>query len=566
MDDATSSEEHSHSEKLPESESSASESTHKPTDRKSVENPATSDFVAIVDSSGEMMELPTAKNVLFMTTLQASFPGATGLKYKNPKTGASRAVQVDPSGSKLLPPTDGWDGKIFNAIVPRVDVSAKRRKVDSDNNESDSEGENGGRSGRKRAVQLKLEPEARRPTDLIVLGIPYKTTDDTFKQYFESFGNVIFAEVKRNSDGSSKGFGFVRMSTIEEQDRVLINPQHTLDGRRCDVRIPDQRQFQFEPTQHKGPRTPISKLFVGKLSASINESKLTSFFTSEAKRLNDQANVMDVYIPKPFRSFAFVTFNIPDVADRLSKITNLVIEGSPVVLSLAVPKNEMSRDRDRKTSSRYADYDYGNRVPDRHQNYFQSSSYRSESRSTSNYDYPQPVDQRGSSRNGWYRSTVSPAPVSTITATTSQRPQPLMSIRHNSPPLGAPSLTNLMAPMGLSVQPPTHAMANVGVRYGNPTPLMQHPQQALPPPQTFSSPPPPPSNYVTGTPGFTMAVYPTKESSQSLLYGQTANIASGLDALDLNPKPELLSAAWNAFFSTLSNPQGQSRPLPGPWK
>ncbi|VDM76716.1 unnamed protein product [Strongylus vulgaris] len=41
----------------------------------------------------EAMELPTASdNTLYMTTLQATYPGATGMKYKNPKTGALRAV------------------------------------------------------------------------------------------------------------------------------------------------------------------------------------------------------------------------------------------------------------------------------------------------------------------------------------------------------------------------------------------------------------------------------------------------------------------------------------------
>ncbi|VDM51901.1 unnamed protein product [Angiostrongylus costaricensis] len=67
---------------------------------------------------GEAMELPTAPdNTLFMTTLQSSYPGATGMKFKNPKTGALRAVAVDASGTKLLPPSDGWDDKVFTVIT-----------------------------------------------------------------------------------------------------------------------------------------------------------------------------------------------------------------------------------------------------------------------------------------------------------------------------------------------------------------------------------------------------------------------------------------------------------------
>ncbi|KAK6055701.1 hypothetical protein COOONC_06794 [Cooperia oncophora] len=149
------------------------------------------------------MELPTAPdNSLFMTTLQASFPGATGLKYKNPKTGALRAVAVDATGTKLLPPADGWDDKVFTVITPSAradkgsDVSVKRRKIGSSDGESDSDGE--GRVGRKRAADRDLVNE-RQPVDLIVLGVNYKTTDEGFKKYFETFGPVSFAELKRSN-------------------------------------------------------------------------------------------------------------------------------------------------------------------------------------------------------------------------------------------------------------------------------------------------------------------------------------------------------------------------------
>ncbi|RCN34641.1 hypothetical protein ANCCAN_19506 [Ancylostoma caninum] len=57
-------------------------------------------------------------------------------------------------------------------------------------------------------------------------------------------------------------------------------------------------------------------------------------------------------------------------------------------------------------------------------------------------------------------------------------------------------------------------------------------------------------------------VFPQRDG----LAGQAASnqIASGLDALNLNQKnPELLNAAWNAFFSTLNN--GGASPQPRKW-
>ncbi|PIO77243.1 hypothetical protein TELCIR_00653 [Teladorsagia circumcincta] len=56
-------------------------------------------------------------------------------------------------------------------------------------------------------------------------------------------------------------------------------------------------------------------------------------------------------------------------------------------------------------------------------------------------------------------------------------------------------------------------------------------------------------------------VYP--RNPRDGLAGQAASnqIASGLDALNLNQKnPELISAAWNAFFNTLNH--GGASPQP----
>ena len=51
----------------------------------------------------------------------------------------------------------------------------------------------------------------------------------------------VWFQIKRTAEGTSKGFGFVRMSTLEEQDKVVQNTNHMLDGRRCDVKVPDPR-------------------------------------------------------------------------------------------------------------------------------------------------------------------------------------------------------------------------------------------------------------------------------------------------------------------------------------
>ncbi|CAA90120.1 Tar DNA-binding protein homolog 1 [Caenorhabditis elegans] len=296
------------------------------------------EFITVQDPNGdEPIELPTVDGVVLMTTLQASFPGATGLKYKNPKTGANRAVQVDPSGLKLIAPADGWENKTFFVIVaPQSErvralssadaTSAKRRKVGS-SDDSDSDDGRDGRSGRKRAVERDSQP-----VDLIVLGVDFKTTDECFQKYFEDIGTVVFCEIKRKSDGNSKGFGFVRMSSVGEQNKVLAIPQHMIDGRRCDVKVPDGRDKQGRPS--------ISRIFVGRLTDKVDEHQLRKVFGDEAKSYIETAVVTDVFIPKPFRGFAFVTLSSAEAAERIVSKGSLTVNGLSVGLSIAQPREE----------------------------------------------------------------------------------------------------------------------------------------------------------------------------------------------------------------------------------
>lgn len=62
-----------------------------------------------------------------------------------------------------------------------------------------------------------------------------------------------------------------------------------------------------------------AKVFVGRLQEKTTALTLKTLFTEEAKRIDVEAYVIDVYIPKPFRAFAFLTFSNPLVAKNLIK-------------------------------------------------------------------------------------------------------------------------------------------------------------------------------------------------------------------------------------------------------
>ncbi len=83
--------------------------------------------------------------------------------------------------------------------------------------------------------------EKNKCSDLIVLGLPWKTTEPELREYFEPFGEVLMAQVKKDiKTGQSKGFGFIRFANYESQMRVLAQ-RHMIDGRWCDVKIPNSK-------------------------------------------------------------------------------------------------------------------------------------------------------------------------------------------------------------------------------------------------------------------------------------------------------------------------------------
>merc|ERR1712168_1370233 len=176
------------------------------------------------------------------------------------------------------------------------------------------------------AMRIKRS-EKNKCSDLIVLGLPWKTTEQELREYFEPFGEVLMAQVKKDiKTGQSKGFGFIRFSAYESQMRVLAQ-RHMIDGRWCDVKIPNSKEGQVQ-------QVPC-KVFVGRYTEDMTADDLKDYFSKFGE-------VTDVFIPKPFRAFAFITFLDPEVAQSLCGEDHIV-KGVSVHVSNAAPKTDPSR-------------------------------------------------------------------------------------------------------------------------------------------------------------------------------------------------------------------------------
>lgn len=266
------------------------------------------EYVQVAEEEGEEpIELPIEEDgTLLLSTLSAQFPGSSGLKFKNPETKATRGVKL--SDGHLHPPSeDGWGSNVYVCVFP------KENKRKSDDNLENS-------TAKTKRMETKL-----RCTDLIVLGLPWKTTEKDLREYFETFGEVLMAQVKKDTKtGQSKGFGFIRFSSYESQMRVLAQ-RHMIDGRWCDVKVPNSKEGLI----HQVP----CKVFIGRCTEDITADDLREYFGKFGE-------VTDVFIPKPFRAFSFVTFLDPEVAQSLCGEDH-IIKGVSVHVSNAAPKADI---------------------------------------------------------------------------------------------------------------------------------------------------------------------------------------------------------------------------------
>jgi len=262
---------------------------------------------------------------MLLTSVTAQFPGATGLKFRNPSTNTVRGVRMQ--GEVLYPPTEeGWGVMTFICVRPqqetRKDEPRLKRKTESDidiyskNIKVDDEDDD--------------DDDPNKTYDLIILGLPWKTSEDDIREYFEPFGEIHMVQLKkRPGSGESKGFGFIRFVDKEVEKKVLLQ-RHMIDGRWCDIKIPESQERK-DSNKDKA----VHKIFVGRITENLTKEDIKDHFETFG-------TVTDVYIPVPFRHFCFVQFSEFKVAQSLLGKEHS-IKGVTVKIGEAAPKGREDR-------------------------------------------------------------------------------------------------------------------------------------------------------------------------------------------------------------------------------
>ena len=284
----------------------------------------------------EECEVPLESDgTLLLTTLQSCFPGTTGLKFRNPKSGIYRIVKLD-SQLKFHPPLsgnedDGWDCEqiTYLCVFPKAAVETKAAV--------EIKAEETSETPEKSNKPVEEISSAQKTIDLIVLNLSPMTDENALKSYFEAkYGPLLMAEIKRDrKTGLSRRFAFIRFKLYTDQMRALGNVKHKIDGQQIRVALPDYR----DPSE----LYQENKCFIGRVNEAIKASDLREFFSKFGE-------IVEISYPKKFKGYAFVTFSDPEVARKICG-QDFVINGYSVCVSKSTngssnktsPGNNMSQ-------------------------------------------------------------------------------------------------------------------------------------------------------------------------------------------------------------------------------
>lgn len=172
---------------------------------------------------------------------------------------------------------------------------------------------------------------------LFIGGLNYSTTDETLKEYFSKFGELVDCVVMKFRDTKrSRGFGFVTYATVEQVDECQSNRPHTIDGTKVETK-------RATPRDDTGPGSgqTVCKIFLGGLKDGVSDDNLREYFGEFGNVV--QVEQMTDKVTGRKRGFGFVEFDDYDPVDKLMlKGNHHNVNGFKIDVKKAISKSEMN--------------------------------------------------------------------------------------------------------------------------------------------------------------------------------------------------------------------------------
>lgn len=176
------------------------------------------------------------------------------------------------------------------------------------------------------------DPQAEKFRKLFIGGLNYETTEETIKQHFEQWGEIVDCVVMKNpSTKRSRGFGFITYKAAEMLDEAQANRPHKIDNRELDTKRAMPRN-ESDETQ-----TSVKKMFVGGLKDDTAEDDVREVFGNFGK-IEKLEMIKDKNTGKQ-RGFCFITFDDFDSVDKCVLKRRISLNGKYVEVKKAVSKD-----------------------------------------------------------------------------------------------------------------------------------------------------------------------------------------------------------------------------------
>ncbi|PHH51925.1 putative RNA-binding protein [Ceratocystis fimbriata CBS 114723] len=179
---------------------------------------------------------------------------------------------------------------------------------------------------------------------MFIGGLNWETTDESLRDYFSQFGEVLECTVMRdNNTGRSRGFGFLTFKDAKTVNIVMVK-EHFLDGKIIDPKRAIPRDEQEK----------TSKIFVGGVSQETTDQEFREYF-AQFGRVVDATLMMDKDTGRP-RGFGFVTFESEAGVENCIN-TPLEIHGKPIEVKKAQPRGNLREEEDASRRNKFRKMD-----------------------------------------------------------------------------------------------------------------------------------------------------------------------------------------------------------------